>query len=356
MSLQGFHTTKGLALAAKAAAGAGLTVTKVTAGSGATATSAAVLADEKQTLTVGPAQTDGQTATLPVTLAEARAGVSYALTELGVYASDPDAGEILYQVFRLDESRAIRAGGESVYRFYLRESVGADGVTVSCSPAGLLIDEDLAPTRSKVLAAGVPTRTVSLAASELRSYITHLPRLLIEDLRLTVNGTVAEHLPIANFFGSGSIRIVGHETDGCIMQGGVAISAVSVPVAIGDCTIYTTNGRDAVHAEHAKSVLLNNCSMPGDGTGRAIDVGYGSRVELGDCSMTNHSIAAMASHNSTIAISTSNPDVVFSGNTTGAYVYHGGIILLCDKTPELLGAAANGYSGGLIVNAQGAMI
>lgn len=45
MSLQGFYTTKGLALAAKAAAGAGLTVTKVTAGSGTTAASAAVLAD-----------------------------------------------------------------------------------------------------------------------------------------------------------------------------------------------------------------------------------------------------------------------------------------------------------------------
>ena len=59
MSLQGFHTTKGLALAAKTAAGARLTVTRVTAGAGGTAASAAVLADEKQTLTVGPAQTDG---------------------------------------------------------------------------------------------------------------------------------------------------------------------------------------------------------------------------------------------------------------------------------------------------------
>lgn len=159
-----------------------------------------MLADEKQTLTVGPAQTDGQTATLPVTLAEVRAGASYALTELGVYASDPDAGEMLYQVLRLDESRAIRAGGESVYRFYLRQTVGADGVTVACSPAGLLIDEDLAPTRDKVQAVSVPSRSVTVAASELAAYIAALPRLLTEDLTVNITGgTVSKNLKLRYF-------------------------------------------------------------------------------------------------------------------------------------------------------------
>ena len=153
MNLQGFYTTKGLALAAKLAAGTALVITKVTAGAGETAVGASALAAEKQTLTVGSAQTTAQTAALPVTLAETKASASYSLTELGVYARDPDVGEILYQVFRLDEARAIAAGGGSVYRFYLKETVGAAGVTVSCSPSGLLIDEDLAPTRSKVLAA-----------------------------------------------------------------------------------------------------------------------------------------------------------------------------------------------------------
>ena len=147
MSFQGFYTTKGLTLAAKIAAGTKLTITKVTAGSGETAKSAAALAQEQQTLTAGTAAISGESAVLPVTLAEGKASVSYALTEIGVYASDPDAGEILYQVFRLDESRAICAGGESVYRFYLQQAVGAGGVTVACSPAGLLIDEDLAPLR-----------------------------------------------------------------------------------------------------------------------------------------------------------------------------------------------------------------
>ena len=174
MNLQGYYTTKGLTLAAKTAAGTKLTVTKVTAGSGETAKSATVLAGEKQTLTTGTATVSGQTAVLPVTLAEAKASIAYQLTELGVYANDPDEGEILYQVFRLDEVRAISAGGENVYRFYLKQTVGAAGITVTCSPAGLLVDEDLAPTRSKVLMLSVPSRTATLTAAELQGYLDQL--------------------------------------------------------------------------------------------------------------------------------------------------------------------------------------
>ena len=55
MSFQGFYTTRGLALAAKIAAGTKLTITKVTAGSGETAKTAATLAQEQQTLTAGTA-------------------------------------------------------------------------------------------------------------------------------------------------------------------------------------------------------------------------------------------------------------------------------------------------------------
>lgn len=147
MSLQGFYTSKGLALAARVAAGAGLTVTRVTAGNGETAKGAAALAQEQQTLTAGTAAISGESAVLPVTLAETSVTAAYSLTELGVYATDPTEGEILYQVFRLDESRNIQAGGENVYRFCLKQTVGAAGITVTCSPAGLLVDEDLAPLR-----------------------------------------------------------------------------------------------------------------------------------------------------------------------------------------------------------------
>ncbi|MCF2617945.1 hypothetical protein JQM68_12190 [Oscillibacter valericigenes] len=150
MSLSSFYTEKGLDLAAKILAGAQLNITKVTAGSGTTASDAASLENTQQTLTAGPASADGNTATLPVTLAEALAADSYSLTELGVFAADPDVGEILYQVFRLDEPRTITAGGTDACRFYLRYTVGSGGITVTCSPAGLLVDEDLNPLRAEL--------------------------------------------------------------------------------------------------------------------------------------------------------------------------------------------------------------
>lgn len=152
MTLHGFYTNKGRALAAKIAAGtAEMTVTRVVAGDGHTADipSATDLPSQKQTLSVGLPSVSGATWTLSVTLLEAGASVDYALTELGVYANDPDAGEILFQVCQLDAAADIIAGGEGVLRFYLRQSIGADGVSVVCSPAGVVLEEDIAELRAK---------------------------------------------------------------------------------------------------------------------------------------------------------------------------------------------------------------
>ena len=361
MSLQGFYTTKGLALAAKAAAGAGLTVTKVTAGSGATAASAAALADEKQTLTVGPAQTDGQTATLPVTLAEVRAGVSYALTELGVYARDPDAGEILYQVFRLDESRAIRAGGESVYRFYLRQSVGADGVTVACSPAGLLVDEDLAPTRGKVLAVSVPSRTVEIELSALQSYLDSLPKLLTDNLTIKVSGTWSGTITIHGFYGSGLLKIMGSE--GCTLTGAVhteSCTAVIFLRNIGFQAPQAISGGEfllnsLLYADHSYSLWVEGCSFVGNGAYPGVVSYISSKVCLADSPISNCAAAVYSCPNAELSVF-NNATVTYSGNTIGAAVYRGGIVLLGENTPDTLGAAANLHSGGIIAKPDGTLI
>lgn len=216
MSFQGFYTTKGLALAAKLAAGTKLTITKVTAGSGETAKTAATLAQEQQTLTAGTAAVSGQSAVLPVTLAKTGVSAAYSLTELGVYAQDPDAGVILFQVFRMDKPIPLTAGGENAYRFYLKQTVGAAGISVTCSPAGLLIDEDLDPLRStitalaaRVNATDISTRAVTVAAAELQAYIDALPRLLTEQITVKVTGTLSDSLYIQGFYGSGALTIQG---------------------------------------------------------------------------------------------------------------------------------------------------
>ena len=92
MNIQGTYTNKGLALTAKTAAGACLRVTRVVGGSGHTADvpNAAQLPEIRQTLAVGEARCAGNTAVLPVTLAAVELEDSYTLTELGIYAEDPD--------------------------------------------------------------------------------------------------------------------------------------------------------------------------------------------------------------------------------------------------------------------------
>lgn len=357
MSLQGFYTTQGLALAAKIAAGTKLTVTKVTAGSGTTAAGDSVLAGTKQTLTVGEAAVSAQTAALPVTLAEAKATASYTLTELGVYASDPDAGEILYQVFRLDEARAITAGGENVYRFYLQETVGAAGVTVTCSSAGLLVDEDLAPTRSKVLAQSALPRAVTVSAEELRAYMLSLPRMLTEKLTINVTGTTTDLIWIEGFYGPGSIEIAG--TAGSTnLNGGVLVLGCAVMVYIHHCNIRPSSESTSrcVRVQNSSGcVWLTQCQLIGNGSSRGFDSSYSATAHLEYVALTNHQIAVLAGQSSVISVAV-NDEGQPSGNSIGAYVWWGGIILLAAKAPELLGGTSNVKSGGIIAKADGTLL
>ena len=357
--MNGIYTEKGIALAARVAAGTKLTITKVTAGSGTTATSALALAEEKQILTVGTAAVSGQTATLPVTLAEVKAGASYTLTELGVYARDPDAGEVLYQVFRLDESRAICAGGESVYRFYLRQSVGANGVTVSCSPTGLLIEEDLAPTRSKVLATTVPSRTVTLTAEELQGFLDALPRLLTENIDLTVSGTLTQTLQITGFYGSGMLFIAGN--DALTLQKGVHVSC-DVFVQITNTTILSNEAGSGSYCVRSSfpgcNLRLYQCTLTGNDSSRGFDLESGSTL-VEDCSVTHHAIGVMAYRGACVFITKSNTTDatgVFSNIVTGVKVWRGGMVQLCQNAPVLLGGSTNEHLGGIIVDADGQVI
>ena len=358
MSLQGFYTTKGLALAAKIAAGTKLTITKVTAGSGITVENASALAQERQTLTAGTAQTGDQTATLPVTLAEVQAAASYSLTELGVYAQDPDEGELLYQVFRMDEARSIAAGGESVYRFYLKETVGAAGITVSCSPAGLLVDEDLAPVREKVLTTSAPYREVTVAASELSAYINALPRLLTENITITVTaGTAAQTLDFSGFYGSGRLRLVANGN--VTLAGGISARYCACFVGIEGMSVTGgTPGADpkekaTVFLYHTPMMFLGNCTLTaGTGVTAGINQTSGSGVIFSGGSIRGYSRALLMSAGGIATVT----NTAASGNTVGVYLYQGGIVQLCGTTPDTLGGSANKKSGGMIVKADGTLL
>lgn len=355
MSLQVFYTTKGLALAAKIAAGTKLTVTKVTAGSGTTVEKASALAQERQTLTVGTAQVRGQTATLPVTLAEVNAAASYTLTELGVYARDPDAGEILYQAIRLDEPRSITAGGENVCRFYLNQTIGKEGITVTCSPAGLLIDEDLEPLRTAVFAKTPAGKSVTLTPAELPDYLKALPRMLTENLTITLTaGTVTKDIELEGLYGGGHLWIKAAEgADVQFAKSFMVLRCKSVFFSglkfVGG-QVY--NGAHFVAYE--SFVWMSGCSF--DAESNPTENGFiatnGSRAFLENGAFTNCKTAAQAIGSSTVTLS----NMSGSGNTVGNSVWNGGIILLFGSTPDTLGASANQKAGGLIVKGNGTLL
>ena len=238
--LSGNFTDAGWSLMGKMLAGNTLEITKVVAGSGTTALNAAAMADPKQTLRVRSARCKGATATLPVTLAAVLADSDYILTELGVYAQDPDKGEILFQLFRPEDQITVRKGSSLVTRFNLDMSLsGAPDIRVVCSPAGLIIEEEFAPVEQKVSGAEVAEQGVALQASELQGFLDSLPRFLDKNYKIFLTGesTTDDQILLENFHGSGRIEI---RSSGTIidLNGGIKCvncTAANVKKKVGQC-------------------------------------------------------------------------------------------------------------------------
>ena len=98
---QGFVLTeKGLALQAKIDAGlATLTFTKISIGSGSSSSSSSSLADlvkREKDLTIASCSVDGTTVKLVSTLTNTEVTQAFKERELGLFATDPDDGEIMF--------------------------------------------------------------------------------------------------------------------------------------------------------------------------------------------------------------------------------------------------------------------
>ena len=352
MNIQGTYTNKGLALTAKTAAGACLRVSRVVGGSGHTTDvlNAAALPEIRQTLTVGEACCTGDTAVLPVTLAAIELETSYTLTELGVYAEDPDEGEILYCVYRLDEPASILAGGDTVLRFYLRQTVSEDGgAAVLCSPAGLITESDCAPVRQKVLATGAPRRDVSLPASELQAYLDTLPRLLTEHYVITLSGTASEEVSVNGFYGCGSLMLRANNLGDCVFKRELRVLNCRLPVQMEKLKweLDETANKYRYCLPCQKSmVYADGCSFNGCAkNGRGVGAFYNSYAVLADCAFHDLECAASTSWGGFVGVFGDNPTADYSGNAVGVYLLLGGLALLGDHVPDTLGGAYNTKGG-----------
>lgn len=361
MNIQGYFTAKGLALSAKLLSGETLEVTRVAAGSGHTdkPTSATALPQIQQELAVNTPTHSGSTAVIPATLAAAQARTSYTLTELGVYAMDPDEGEILYKVYQLSDAVDIVAGSRTVLRFYLEETISQDlNVTVVCSPAGLITEETFSPVREAALGAGIPSKTVVVSGADLPGYVASLPRLLTENLTIRVEGNVTEPLTLKGFYGRGFLRVWASSAGTCTVQNTVECSQCTCPLMLVDLVLEPpadwADNKNLLYANCCKSVALSNCTFTGGG-GRAVCAENHSHLTLESCSISGFSTVMLMSSGAMASVNCAAAGD-FHDNTVGAYVWNGGIVLLGGSTPDLLGGSANQKAGGIIVKKNGTLL
>ena len=138
-------TDKGNALLAKLAAGNTLEITKAVSGSGAVDTTLlkqqTTVATPQQTVTIQPVAYPGEKkCKLPITIRNAGLATSYTCTNIGVFANDPDEGEILFFLAAADGpgtsivSETLQPGYSADYDFYVSYG-NADGVNVTVDPS-----------------------------------------------------------------------------------------------------------------------------------------------------------------------------------------------------------------------------
>lgn len=359
MDIQGYFTKKGLALSAKLSAGSTLTITRVEAGSGQTADpmSATSLPQIQQWLEIKNVTCHENTATLSAVLVAGDAKADYTLTELGVYAQDPDEGEILYKLYQLSAPVDIVAGSRMVLRFYLEETVSQDvDVRPVLSVAGHTFDTDFVPVRDVVMMNQVDEEIVHLTAEQLVPYLKSLPRLVTSSKKIYVSGgTIEETLELNGFYGPGRLWIEVASGAELVLTDGASVVFCSIQVLmIGVKLSGEVQKGSYVELYSSPNVCMINCSIDGTGTSGkyGVDCSNGSGVSLNNCSIQNTDSGVYACGCSVVALE----NCTGSGNTYGSHVYAGGIILLCGSTSELFGGVSNKKNGGIIAKASGELI
>ena len=166
MTLTGCYTTAGAALAAGVLArGTGLILTRAEAGAGRTETDAAALAEKKQDLTLLRKEADGQHCQVQAALSAPDAAQEYTLREIGLYAKEQGGTEVLYKLFRMDETLTVEPETDLTVTFYLTESIlPGEAVAVTVNQQGLVTQTVCAAMAAQAKAEAVQSAAGALAA------------------------------------------------------------------------------------------------------------------------------------------------------------------------------------------------
>ena len=204
----------------------------------------------------------------------------------------------------------------------------------------------------------VESVSVTLDAAELQAYLDALPRFLTEELVLSVSGELDTEAHVKDFCGPGSIHIYGN---GFEMQNVMSISNCSVAVSI-NCMDFAAKGgvtdnKYLLDVENCRFVKATLCGFAGQGKGETCGgsrSAFGSNIIFAGCQFSGLASAVLAAYGSIAAVSGAEPS--YENNARGAYVWHGGIIMLGPGIPDTLGGVSNANQGGLIVKSDGTLL
>lgn len=145
-------TNKGYALQAKLLSTDKLNITRVVSGTGSCATTQLInqtaITGIKQELTVDSLNYDKfGNARLKVTLNNINVTTSYGVSQIGIYATDPDEGEILYAIAQADEAEIVPSISEQPNGYYCSWDFSltysnAQNVNVTIDPSNAISQEE----------------------------------------------------------------------------------------------------------------------------------------------------------------------------------------------------------------------
>ena len=203
-----------------------------------------------------------------------------------------------------------------------------------------------------------PTRRVVLTASELQAYLDSLPRLLTDAYQITVNGTLDGNLNILGFYGGGYILITSGNS-GFIINGRIYVTYCTIPIIFTNIQVNCPSGLSDTAAsmtvDRSKFVRIDSSTFTGASKteATAMAITDGGQLLCEGCSVSGFAHAVLTERSSiAIICGTANS---FSNNARGAYVWHGGIIILYGVS-DTLGGSANAKQGGIIVKSDGTLL
>lgn len=167
-------TTAGQALKAKIEAGYGtiaLEITRIVTASGTSEDPLNLtdVVDQKQEFAITGRSTKDARTTISAVLTNAELSTGYTLAQIGFYAMDPDAGEILYRISQFAAPNYVPASTERGWTYQPQFNIftgNAKDVVVSIDPTGIAtldsIYKSVEFSRSKFPAVGVRTHYYSI--------------------------------------------------------------------------------------------------------------------------------------------------------------------------------------------------